>query len=115
MIDLGTTLYYVRINSNVFTREKIQMTDAEGNVWHRYDNEQYTYSITPLTVIGRMVATVDWIGEPRCPTPETTYYMEDDSEWDESDLNRTDYLYSGIYTSLTLAESRVQLHKELHK
>lgn len=112
MIDLGTTLYLARIDSNVFKKHKHTLTDDAGNVWYRYDRPDYEYSITPIVVVGRLSSTLEWSGEPRQPTPETVYYMSDDSEWDESDINRTGFNYSAIFTTKSLAESYINKHRE---
>lgn len=112
MMPLGTTLYYVLIDSNVFKKEKLTLTDDAGNVWYRYDRPDYEYSITPLTVVGRMSSTVEWSAEPRCPTPDVVYYLSDDSEWDESDINRTDRNYSAIFTAEPLAQTYINKHRE---
>ena len=51
-LRIGNLVYKLEINNNVYRRKKLSMVDSEGNEWHRYDRELWTYSITPMKICG---------------------------------------------------------------
>lgn len=63
MIDIskfkiGDTIYAVSEHNNSFNRQKIYMTDAEGNEWFRYDRPHYEYSVHELIYCGKVVHVI---------------------------------------------------------
>lgn len=112
MLNLGDIVFQLRIKNNAWDKRRIEMVDADGNSWYRYDRDDYSYTITENTVIGKVTHVSEWIGEPREELPETAYYLDDDSEWNESDINRTDFIYVRLYTTRELAEADMAKHKE---
>ena len=114
MLMLGDTVYQLHVNNHAWDKKRLEMIDADGNTWFRYDRPDYTYTITENTVIGRVVHVSEWLGEPREPAQETTYFLDDDSEWYESDINRTDSMSTLLYTDTDLAYAAIQRHKELY-
>jgi len=57
MIDIknmkfGDKVYIVKQINNVFNRNRIEMLDDDGNVWHRYDKPNFEYEIEELEYCG---------------------------------------------------------------
>ena len=51
-LRIGNLVYKLEINNNIFRRKKLSMVDSDGNEWHRYDQELWTYSATPMKICG---------------------------------------------------------------
>lgn len=63
MIDIskfrfGDTIYVVEEQNNMFFRQKIYMTDADGFEWLRYDRPNYGYSICEIVYCGKVIMIV---------------------------------------------------------
>lgn len=109
MLKLNDMLYSVEIKSLWSSRKRIEYTDAEGLVWHRYSSPSWSYSIKALRIVGRSVVTTTWIDKPlEVDIPEDTYYVENGDSVDQSDI---DAGYDW-YSSAALAGARIAAHKE---
>lgn len=68
-MDIETTFYKVTRVCNVFSRQKLEMTDLEGNTWYRYTEPNFTTTIDKFTITGLVYPTV--IGD-LVPTDDDT-------------------------------------------
>lgn len=94
-LELGTKVYYVEEDNNVFSRKKIIMKDADGIEWYRYDRPLRVQTIEEHTIVGRVLKTV----EGRVPSIEDhidEYYLEDGGMIDEGSFNEPDY-FNGYF------------------
>ena len=97
-LELGTKVYYVEEDNNVFSRKKIVMKDIDGVEWYRYDRPLRTQSIEEHTIVGRVLKTV----EGRVPSIENhidEYYLEDGEMIDEGSFNEPDH-FSGYFIDI---------------
>jgi len=68
-LRVGNTVYRLELDNNVLRRKKLSMVDSEGNEWHRYDRELWTFTVVPMTISGlikqvvRGVVDLDSISE----------------------------------------------------
>lgn len=51
-LRIGNTVYKLDLNNNVYRRKKLSMVDSEGNEWYRYDQELWTFEVTPMSICG---------------------------------------------------------------
>jgi hypothetical protein len=58
---VGKMIYRLRIENNMHSRRKITMIDADGNEWHRYDINLWTYTICPMNICGSIKQVVKGI------------------------------------------------------
>lgn len=49
---LGRLVYKLTIDNNIHRRNKLSMVDSEGNEWYRYDQELWTFKVTPMNICG---------------------------------------------------------------
>jgi hypothetical protein len=49
---IGKVVYKLDVLNNSARRNKITMTDADGNQWYRYDQPLWTYKVIPMTIVG---------------------------------------------------------------
>lgn len=57
-LKLGDTIYHVSEVYN-FDRQLITMTDDFGYIWHRYDKDRLTYTISAMILVGRVVPVIE--------------------------------------------------------
>lgn len=94
-LEIGTKVYYVYEDNNVFSRKKITMKDTSGVEWYRYDKPLRTQNIEEHTIVGRVLKTV----EGTISSNETyfdEYHLEDGQVIDESSFNEPDY-FNGYF------------------
>ncbi len=49
---IGNTVYLMKTTNNVMSRDKIFMTDSEGNQWSRYDKPLWSFEVIPMVICG---------------------------------------------------------------
>lgn len=98
MIDIsklkfGDIIYQVVEQNNSFFRKKVHMTDAQGQLWFRYDRPNYTYSINELVYCGKVIHVVSGdVSEDGVYETEYHYKHKDGT---------IDYKYEGEILELT--------------
>ncbi len=109
--SLNDTVYRAKIDSNVFNREKIFMTDTEGNEWYRYDKPAYSYAVVPLQIVAIESHSLQSLpGYYVDVDLETHYYFSDSTSANESEIDEPTK-YCTLFTSYTAAESAIEAHK----
>ena len=53
-MKFGDTVYIAKETNNSFSAKRITMVDADGNEWHRYDRDRWTFSIEEITYCGKV-------------------------------------------------------------
>lgn len=112
LLNLNDTVFRVTVKNNCWAKKRVETTDADGNSWFRYDRPNYEYIVSQPKVIGRVFHTSEWVDQVLEEPQPTSYYLDDDSEWDETDIDRLDLHSSGIFTTLSLATAYIEKHKE---
>lgn len=108
---IGNTVYLMKTVINVMTRDKIFMTDSEGNQWTRYDKPLWSFKVVPMVICGTIQQIVT--GKVDLDfTDDMQYHMEmDDGEityFYEYQLTDPQYEHDGVdsfYASNDEAES----------
>jgi hypothetical protein len=49
---IGKVVYKLDVLNNSARRNKITMTDVDGNQWYRYDQPLWSYKVIPMTIVG---------------------------------------------------------------
>lgn len=114
LFSLGDTIYCAKIESNAFSRQKIEKTDEEGFTWYRYDKERYSYSIVPLQIIAIETHSLEAIpGAEIDADLETSYHFSDNTQCYESEIDEPSFRCR-LFCNLQDAESLIQNHRERH-
>ena len=112
---IGNTVYYLKINNNLYAQNKLTMIDSEGNHWSRYDKPRWTYTVTPMVICGTIehviTGKVDENGVEDFGSIQ--YHMEHDDEisyfyeWQLVEDKCLD-VWEAVYASAGEAESAGQ-------
>lgn len=55
---VGKLVYKLEINNNTIRRKKLSMVDADGNEWHRYDRDTWTFKVSAMNICGSIKQVV---------------------------------------------------------
>jgi hypothetical protein len=72
---IGNIVYRLDVNTNVARRNKLKMTDIDGNEWTRYDIALWTFRVIPMKVCGTIKQIVRGTVSDDC-TEENQYHMQ---------------------------------------
>ena len=76
---IGNTVYLMKTVNNVMTRDKIFMTDSEGNQWTRYDKPLWSFKVVPMVICGTIQQIVTGKVDEDF-TDDMQYHMEVDGD-----------------------------------
>lgn len=60
-MNIGDKLYYLKTTSNAFDRQKLTMTDAEGNTWYRYNKPIRVFEVETHTIVGKVLMSAEGV------------------------------------------------------
>lgn len=86
-MNIGDKLYFVCHTSNFFNRNKIEMTDSDGNIWYRYDRPARIFELQTHVVIGKISVTVEGTIDEH-DMFENSYYTDHGTVVYQSEINR---------------------------
>lgn len=110
-LEIGTKVYYVREDNNVFSRKKIFMKDTDGVEWYRYDTPLRSHAMSEHTIVGRVLKDV----EGRVPSIENhldEYYLESGEMVDANDIDESD-AWCGYFLNKDEAIEWINIRKEI--
>lgn len=60
-LRIGNNVYKLEITNNTIRRKKISMVDSDGNEWHRYDRDTWTFKVSTMKICGSIKQVVGGI------------------------------------------------------
>ncbi len=113
-LEIGTKVYYVEEDNNVFHRKKIVMADENGVEWYRYDQPLRTHALTEYTIVGRVLKEVEG-NVPGIEDHLDEYYLNDGNMVDCGHIDEFD-TWSGYFLDKADAEKWIEERKaEMHR
>lgn len=88
-LEIGTKIYYVNEDNNVFQRKKLFKIDNNGDGWFRYDRPLRTHKMEEHTIVGYVFKDV----EGRVPSMEShldEYYLDNGVMVDQLEIEDSD-------------------------
>ena len=107
---IGNTVYHLKTINNLMTRDKIFMTDSEGNRWSRYDKPMWSFKVVPMVICGTIQQIVTGKVDEDL-TDDMQYHMELDGDityFYEYQLTDPQYQHDGVYATAGEAEAAGQ-------
>lgn len=85
-MKIGDKLYRIDTQRNGLTRQKIEFTDADGNIWHRYDRPLIEFIVEEVVYVGKAELIVQGEIDPdiadQFSGPQYYFKFENDDIWE---------------------------------
>lgn len=95
-LNIGDSVFITNERCNAFTKQKMKMVDANGIEWYRYDRDNWSYTITEVTLCG--FVNVTFVGEVDTCAENELHFKYPDSkiycEYEKELYNDKDWFHT---------------------